>query len=144
VTVYVDTSVLLRVVLGEPGVLAEWTTIDLAVASELTRVEALRTIDRARIVVQLPDEEVALRREAVLAILGGFHIAGVNATVLERAADPFPTLVRTLAAIHLATALLVRAEHEDLLFATHDRQLATAARAVGFQVLGAPASATAR
>jgi predicted nucleic acid-binding protein len=49
VKVYVDTSVLLRVVFGEPGVLAEWTTIDMAVASELTRVEALRTIDRARI-----------------------------------------------------------------------------------------------
>jgi uncharacterized protein len=144
VKVYVDTSVLLRVVLGEPGVLAEWTAIDLAVASELTRVEALRTIDRARLLAQLPDEEVALRREGVLAILAGFHMAGVNAAVLERAADPFPTLVRTLDAIHLATALLVRAEHEDLVFATHDRQLAIAARSVGFQVLGAPAASAAR
>lgn len=142
--VYVDTSVLLHVVLGEPGVLAEWTAIDMAVASELTRVEALRTIDRARLLAQLPDEEVALRREGVLAILGGFHIAGVNAAVLERAADPFPTLVRTLDAIHLATALLVRAEHEDLVFATHDRQLAIAARSVGFQVLGAPVESAAR
>jgi uncharacterized protein len=144
VKVYVDTSVLLRVVLGEPGVLAEWTAIDMAVASELTRVEALRTIDRARILVHLPDEEVAFRREGVLAILGGIHVAGLNAAVLERAADPFPTLVRTLDAIHLATALLVRAEHDDLVFATHDRQLAIAARSVGFQVVGAPVPATAR
>jgi predicted nucleic acid-binding protein len=144
VKVYVDTSVLLRVVLGEPGVLAEWTAIDMAVASELIRVEALRTIDRARVLAQLPDEEVALRREGVFAVLGGFHVAGVSAAVLQRAADPFPTLVCTLDALHLATALLVRAEHEDLVFATHDRQLAIAARSVGFPVLGAPVQSTAR
>lgn len=134
---YVDTSVVLRVVLGEPGVLPEWRSIDVAVASELLRVEALRTIDRARILLQLSDEEVASRREGVFAILGACHIARVDGSVLERAAEPFPTLVRTLDAIHLATALLIRAEHDDLAFATHDRQLATAARSVGFKVLGA-------
>lgn len=134
--VYVDTSVVLRVVLGEPGVLAEWPSLDVAMTSELLRVEALRTIDRARIQLQLSDEEVASRREGVFAILGACHIARVDGAVLERAAEPFPTLVRTLDALHLATALLIRAEHEDLAFATHDRQLATAARSVGFKVLG--------
>ena len=133
---YVDTSVLLRVVLGEPGILPEWRLIDVAMASELVRVEALRTIDRARIQLQLPDEEVASRREGVFAILGACHIARVDEAVLERAAEPFPTLVRTLDAIHLATALSIRTDHEDLVFATHDRQLATAARSVGFKVLG--------
>jgi predicted nucleic acid-binding protein len=136
VKVYVDTSVLLRVVLGEPDPLPEWPAIAMAVGSELARVEALRTIDRARIQLQLSDEEVALRREGVLTVLSGFHMARVDTIVLERAADPFPTLVRTLDAIHLATALRIRAEHEDLIFATHDRQLATAARSVGFQVIG--------
>jgi predicted nucleic acid-binding protein len=138
VKAYVDTSVLLRVVLGEPGALPEWASIEVAIGSELARVEALRTIDRARLRLQLSDEEVALRREGVMAILSSFHIARVDSAVLERAADPFPTLVRTLDAIHLATALLVRAEHEDLIFATHDRQLATAARSVGLQVMGVP------
>jgi predicted nucleic acid-binding protein len=136
VKVYVDTSVVLRVVLGERRVLAEWPSIDVAMASELVRVEALRTIDRARIQLQLSDEEVASRREGVFAILGACHIARVDGVVLERAAEPFPTLVRTLDAIHLATALLIRTEHEDLVFATHDGQLATAARSVGFKVLG--------
>ncbi len=134
---YVDTSVILRVVLGEPNALREWRSIDIAVSSELARVEALRTIDRARIQLQLSDDEIAERRQGVLQTLTGFHIAHVDAAVLERAADPFPTLVRTLDAIHLATALLVRIEHESLVFATHDRQLATAARAVGFKVIGA-------
>ena len=133
---YIDTSVVLRIALGEPQPLRQWRSIEMASASELVRVEALRTVDRARIALRLPDEEIAERRQAVLLILSGFHIARVDARVLERAADPFPTLVRTLDALHLATALLVRVEHEDLVFATHDRQLATAARAVGFDVVG--------
>lgn len=134
--VYVDTSVVLRVVLGEPGALPEWPSIDVAIASEVLRVEALRTIDRARIQLRLADEEVAERREGIFAILSACHIARVESAVLERAAEPFPTVVRTLDAIHLATALLIRAEQDDLVFATHDRQLAMAARSVGFRVLG--------
>jgi predicted nucleic acid-binding protein len=110
----------------------------MACSSELLRIESLRSLDRARILLRLSDSELAERREAVLAIIKGFHIARLESRVLERAADPFPTLIRTLDAIHLATALLVRAEHEDLVFATHDERLALAARAVGFQVVGAP------
>jgi predicted nucleic acid-binding protein len=136
VKAYVDTSVLLRIVLGEPDPLPQWPAIEMAVCSELTRVEALRTIDRARIHLQLSDEEVAVRREGIIAVLSGFHMARMGSAVLERAAEPFPTLVRTLDAIHLATALLVHVEHEELVFATHDRQLATAARSLGFQVIG--------
>ncbi len=57
-------------------------------------------------------------------------------TRLERAAEPFPTLLGSLDAIHLASALLARTLVDDLGFATHDEELATAARAMGFRVLG--------
>lgn len=134
---YIDTSVLLRIVLGEPRPLTEWRSIDLALTSELTRVEALRTIDRARIELRLADREVAERRALVLGTLDGFHLAQLDRVVLDRAAEPFPTLVRTLDAIHLATALLSRSEHQGLVFATHDDAQATAARSVGFRVIGA-------
>jgi predicted nucleic acid-binding protein len=138
VNVYVDTSVLLRVVLGEPRALRQWRSIDVALSSELIRVEALRTIDRARIRLRLSDDELAERRAGVLGALEGFHIARLDRSVLVRAAEPFPTLLRTLDAIHLATAVLARSEYEDLAFATHDRELGTAASAVGFRVLGCP------
>lgn len=134
---YVDTSVVLRIALGEPRPLREWRSIEMACSSELLRVESLRSLDRARILLRVSDHEIAERREAVLAIIKGFHIARLDARVLMRAADPFPTLIRTLDAIHLTTALLARIEHEDLAFATHDERLATAARAVGFDVIGA-------
>jgi len=136
--VYVDTSVLLRIVFGERGALRQWQSIDVAVSSELIRVEALRTIDRARVAASLSEVDVSERRAAVLEILGGFHLARIDPSVLERAADPFPTSLRTLDAIHLATALLARQQHTDLIFATHDAELARAARAVGLHAIGSP------
>ncbi len=48
-----------------------------------------------------------------------------------------PTVVKTLDAIHLASALLFReGRGEALVFATHDSQQATAAEALGFTCLG--------
>jgi hypothetical protein len=46
-------------------------------------------------------------------------------------------LLGSLDAIHLASAVLARSKSPDLVIATHDAELATAARAVGFEVLGA-------
>ncbi len=132
-----DSSVLLRVVLGETGRLRSWSRITAPVASELIRLESLRTIDRARIRLGLEDREVADRRAAVLEAIEAFHLVALDRRVLERAAEPFPTMVGSLDAIHLATALLVRDRFEDLSLATHDQELAVAARAVGFSVHGA-------
>jgi uncharacterized protein len=136
VIAYVDTSVLLRIVLGEPKPLREWGKIESALSSELIRVEALRSIDRARVLLRLDDTDVAERRAGVLELLSGFRLARIDRRVIERAADPFPTLLRTLDAIHLATADLIRRTTKDLVFATHDRELGTAARAIGLRVIG--------
>jgi predicted nucleic acid-binding protein len=136
VNVYVDSSVLLRTVLDERGALREWRRIERPLASELIRLECQRTIDRARIRERLSDRAVAQQRAAVLELLDTFAILPLDTVVLERAAEPFPTLLSSLDAIHLATALLARAQVEDLCFATHDGELGTAARAMGFDVLG--------
>ncbi|MGH7898048.1 MAG: PIN domain-containing protein [Candidatus Binatia bacterium] len=104
-------------------------------ASDLVRLECLRTIDRARMRLGLDDEVVALRRAAVLEQLESFDLISLDAAVLERAAEPFPTAIGSLDALHLASALLARGRIVDLRFATHDRELAIAARAMGFEVL---------
>jgi predicted nucleic acid-binding protein len=140
VNVYVDSSVILRVVLGEPGALPAWRRIERAISSQLVRLECLRTIDRARIRLSLDDADVAEQRTAVLEVLEGFDIVPIDAAVLNRASDPFPTTLGSLDAVHLASALQARARFPDLRLATHDRELATAARAVGFKVLGVAAS----
>ncbi len=136
VNVYIDSSVLLRVVLGEPGRLRIWSKIDNPVSSELIHLECVRTIDRARIRLGLRDVDVSRYRAEVLETIEAFDLIELDPPVLERAAEPFPTMIGSLDAIHLASALLVKPEFDDLALATHDGELATAGRAVGFQVHG--------
>jgi len=137
VTVYVDSSVLMRIVTGARDALREWGRITRALSSELIRVECLRTIDRTRLQLHLPDDDVAERRAALLDRLEAFELIALDRTVLERAAEPFPTALGTLDGVHLASAVLAREQIADLAVATHDRELAIAARAMNLPVLGA-------
>ncbi len=66
---YLDSSVLLRVVLGQPDRLERWNAVEIGVASGLVEVECLRTLDRLRLRGNISGEELALRREAVFRIL---------------------------------------------------------------------------
>jgi len=134
--VYVDSSVLLRIVLGEPDRLRIWRTITNAVSSELIRLECLRTIDRARIKLGLEDSRIVKYRADILEAVDAFSLVALDSIVLERASEPFPTALGSPDAIHLASALLIRDNLEGLAFATHDDALGTAARATGFQVHG--------
>lgn len=134
---YVDASVLLRIVLSEPDPLPEWEDLE-PIASELIRVECLRVIDRLRLLGAVTDAVVAERRTAISQLLAAFDLVSLSRPILERAADPFPTHVATLDALHLASAVELRAATPNLAFATHDAQLAIAARALDFVVLGTP------
>lgn len=124
-------------VLGEPNRLRIWSKITHAVSSELIRLECLRTIDRARFRLGLEDRLLAKHRAEVLEVIDAFSLVALDSTVLERASDPFPTVLGSLDAIHLASALLIRQEFDELGFATHDDELAIAAQATGFPVHGA-------
>jgi predicted nucleic acid-binding protein len=135
---YVDSSVILRVLLGQPGRLREWKSITRAVASGLVEVECLRTIDRLRASDALSDGAAIVRREAVYRILEGMELVELTPAVLHRAAQPMAAPLGTLDAIHLATAELWREVNQrDLLMATHDAELALAARAGGIRSIGA-------
>jgi predicted nucleic acid-binding protein len=136
VNVYLDSSVVLRVVLGEQKRLREWTRITTAVSSELVRVEALRVLDRLRLLGSLGDRELARRRSTMLTLLEGLDLVRINRPLIERASEPFPTLVRTLDALHIASALLASGRYRALRFATHDEDLAVAAAALGLAVIG--------
>jgi predicted nucleic acid-binding protein len=137
VRAYIDSSVVLRVVLNQPNQLGEWRRITTGISSALLEVECLRTIDRLRVSGQLELEDATVRREAVFRILESLYVVEISPAVLHRAAQPMPAPLGTLDAIHLATADLWReANPGELLVATHDRALALAARATGFRVAG--------
>ena len=134
---YLDSSVILRVLLRQAGSLREWTELRSGIASALAEVECLRTLDRLRIAEGIRAEEIALRREAVYRIMQSLEVIEPSRIVLNRAAQPMPTPLGTLDAIHLATALVWR-EHsgEELVMATHDLSLAAASRSLGLPVIG--------
>jgi len=134
--VYVDTSVVLRILFREPSPVRIWGKWDKAYSSALWRVEALRTVDRLRLTHEITDLEVAALVRDVRATHETFAIHPVTERIFQRASETFPTVVGTLDAIHLSTALSIReVENLDFLL-THDTQLGTAARSLGFEVMG--------
>jgi predicted nucleic acid-binding protein len=134
---YVDASVLLRVALRQPDALPEWRQIQQGVSSALIMTESLRTLDRLRLRAKLPDEEVASRRGTIIRLIESLELVEIDAVVLDRAAQPMPTELGTLDAIHLATALLWKeVSRTDVIMATHDEALGLAAQAHGLRVVG--------
>jgi predicted nucleic acid-binding protein len=137
VTAYVDTSVLLRLVLREPEALEDLGAYDTLVSSELIAVESARTIDRLRLLGALTVDEAAARLRAITDWLEAIDLVLLRPLVLDRASEPLPTPLGTLDAIHLATARIWRERMGGLAtIATHDTALGLAARTFGFDVRG--------
>lgn len=135
--VYLDTSVILRKLLAEPGALKEWGHWDEGFTSEITRIESLRVLDRRRLQGSLDDVEVAEKMRLLREIIEATDQIALDAAILERASQSYPTVIGTLDAIHLASALLfIEHKKEKLLFLTHDHRLGIAAQALGFETRG--------
>ncbi len=135
--VYLDTSVVLSRLLEQDPQLDGWGEWEGAFASELMGVEARRTFDRLRLCDALDDSGVAHAHQELAVMEDSIGIIGLGKAVLRRAALPMPTVVKTLDAIHLATAMLFRETRDvALVFATHDERQALAAHALGFAVIG--------
>ncbi len=134
---YVDSSVILRLVFGQANALPEWPEVERGVASELVGVECLRTLDRLAHAEPIPIDRIVELREAIYRLTDTLETVALSRPVLARAGQPLPTPLGTLDALHLATALLWSETLDtDLVMLTHDRALATAARASGFEVSG--------
>ena len=105
-------------------------------ASSLTLIECERVLIRAVATSLLP-EAVAAERRAVLARTAGHWVVfDLDAEVVERARRPFPAEpIRTLDAIHLATAVLARSLVPDLALLSLDERIRRSAEQMGFRVL---------
>ncbi|MFQ5852343.1 MAG: type II toxin-antitoxin system VapC family toxin [Candidatus Binatia bacterium] len=135
-TIYLDTSVVLRVLFQEPNPVKVWGKWDRAYSSSLWRVEALRTVDRLRLSGDLSDREVADLAGDIRIVHESLLIQPLNDSILQRASESFPTAVGPLDALHLSTALAIREFDKLDLFLTHDLRLGTAARSLGLEVDG--------
>jgi predicted nucleic acid-binding protein len=127
----------LRLAHGQPNALAGWSKIQRGASSALVMIESLRTVDRLRLRARLSDAEVAIRRAAILSLVGSLELVESDAAIMDRASQPVPTELGTLDAIHLATALLwTEMTRTQITMATHDAALGLRAKAHGLAVVG--------
>lgn len=135
---YVDSSVLLRIVLRQPGALAAWPTIAVSRSSLLLEVECLRSIERLAAMGSIRHDAAFVYKAHLQELLREVELVEIDDQVRSVASSSVAGTLRTLDAIHLATALLwIRDHGVRPVFATHDKALALAARASGLEVIGA-------
>lgn len=125
--IYFDTSALVKLVFEEVEsmALAKWLSVRVEVpkiSSDLTTVELLRTCRRI-------DEDAV---EDATILLGGIDLLPMDRAIVEQAATLAPEELRSLDAIHLASALSVK-EHLTA-FVAYDGRLCTAAAQAGIEV----------
>ena len=72
-------------------------------------------------------------------LLSRIALLDLSPPILTRALQAFPVPIRTLDALHLASADYLRGRGQSLQLATYDRRMADAARAMGTPLFDLPA-----
>lgn len=131
---YVDSSVLLRYVLLGEVTLRQAQAFTRIVSSELLEIECRRVLLRSRIEGLFNDETLILATSRLDEELACFDLLELDSAVKKRAMESFPTHVKTLDALHLASALQLLHEESprEIVVFSHDRQFNLGARALGF------------
>ena len=133
---YVETSALLAALLHLDRTADQALRGDgCRIASELTFVEALRVVVRRRVAGDLTASEARSVIRRLRTFKGRCDTVSISEDVLQRATRPFPVEpVRTLDAIHLATAELIDEQPQMVTIVTRDRRIRENAIALGFMV----------
>lgn len=124
--------------LGEPagravrGLLGEAEAV---VASDLTVLESHRALTRGAVEAAFSEARAAALRAYLDRAAAHWILLGVADAILQRARRPFPLEpVRTLDAIHLASALLALESVPDLRLLSLDTRVRRNAKALGMAI----------
>jgi predicted nucleic acid-binding protein len=105
------------------------------VTSALTFAEASRVLVRARVSGRLTSSDTRAAERALRTLERRCTVVAISEAVLARAGRPFPIEpIRTLDAIHLATAELLGATPGGLIVLTRDSRIRDNATALGYRV----------
>ena len=136
---YAESSAVLRWLFGEPNsaeIEALLREADKVVCSRLTLIEVRRVVRRMVAVGQLEEVAAADVFDAFAAAAARWGILDLSREVTDRAEDRFPIEpVRTLDAIHLASALNLRHAVADLQVLSTDARVRGNALRLGFAVV---------
>jgi hypothetical protein len=104
-------------------------------ASDLTVVECDRVLIRAHVSGGFPEGELARLRAVLSRAAAHWNLLRVTDEIVQRARRPFPgEPIRTLDALHLASALVAQAAVTDVAVLSLDRRIRVAARQLGLAV----------
>lgn len=122
--IYLDTSVVLAELLAEDERPPDSLWDETLVSSRLLEYEVWTRIHTRKLAQSHGD--------AVRALIGRVALLELVPPVLSRALEPFPRPVRTLDALHAASADFLRQRQPAIQVATYDMRLADIASALGF------------
>jgi predicted nucleic acid-binding protein len=136
--IYAESSGVLAWLLDEASgrrVRALLAEAELVVSSDLTLIECDRVLLRAAVLGDLTEAEAADRQAQLTLAASHWHVLRIGPEVVERARRPFPgDPIRTLDAIHLASALLARSAVAGLDVLSLDDRIRKAAGRLGLGV----------
>lgn len=136
---YVESSAVLSWLLGEPEgaeVARQIRAAKDVVSSDLTLAECRRAVTRLELNGNVTPAAASGLRAVLNRAALSWTLVRVSEEILERVGRPFPVEpIRTLDALHLATALAVEERVRGLNVLSRDRRVRENATALGFQVL---------
>ena len=136
--IYAESSAVLAWLLGEPNgrrVREVLRRAELVMASDLVLIECDRVLIRAVTLGEIDEATAADRRAHLNAAASHWHLSRISLDIVERARHRFPAEpVRTLDAIHLASALVVRSAVSDVELLSLDDRIRRAGVQLGFRV----------
>jgi predicted nucleic acid-binding protein len=139
VNLYAESSAVLGWLLDENSaahVRQSLVAAEIIVASDLTLIECDRVILRAAALGDLTEAEAADRRAHLTAAASHWQILRIAPEIVERARQPFPgEPIRTLDAIHLASALVARTAIVGLTLLSLDDRVRKAGKRLGLDVI---------
>ena len=136
--IYAESSAVLAWLLGEDSgqrareVLRGAETV---ASSDLTLIECDRVLIRALQLGEIDEATAADRRAHLNAAAAHWHVWRISPEIISRARLPFPAEpIRTLDAIHLASALAVRSSLAGLELLTLDERIRQTGKQLGFRL----------
>jgi predicted nucleic acid-binding protein len=139
VILYVETSAVVSWLLGETdGAVARATIIraEVVFASRLTVAESERALARLAAVGSLSGDQAVVLRETLTRTSAHWIRYDIGESVLARAGQAFPIEpVRTVDAVHLATALELRTAEPRLELLSFDQRIRSNAGRLGLPLL---------
>ena len=123
---YIDSSVALAYVLVETRMPSQAFWNSTLVSSRLLAYEVWNRLQKGALTRAMD--------QGARALLSGIELVDLSEPVLARALEPWPTPVRTLDALHLATVDYLGGRGEAVELASYDNRLLAAARALGIAI----------